>query len=167
MDYQALRQQLDEAGSKKHDASTDNADNDSDQLISPKANQSPMPKDIKHKDILDEAAVLIKSAEKLVEHRRNSPLEAASESRRTPEKSRQSDFALPKSARGSSPALSKAGFSGAPTTMSLKQQQQQLSELSLLQQMNAAAAAGITDPTTAVLLSLPPDMLANFAHPSG
>ncbi|XP_076818794.1 uncharacterized protein LOC143464735 isoform X2 [Clavelina lepadiformis] len=167
VDYQALRQQLDEAGSKKHDASTDNADNDSDQLISPKASQSPMPKDSKHKDILDEAAVLIKSAEKLVEHRRNSPLEAASESRRTPEKSRQSDFALPKSARGSSPALSKAGFSGAPTTMSLKQQQQQqLSELSLLQQMNAAAAAGITDPTTAVLLSLPPDMLANFAHSS-
>ena len=155
MDYQALRQQLDEASSKKTEVTSEGSDPGN---TSQANKSSDLPSsDIKPKDILDQAEMLIKNAEKLVESRPKNE-SSKSDSKTSEDKHAKREFTLPKPV--SSPASVRAGSSATPTSSS-SFKQQQLSELALLQQMNAAA--GLADPATAAaLFGMPPELLSNL-----
>lgn len=107
--------------------------------------------DSKPKDILDKAEALIRNAEKLVDQRDSSKPDSQSVKMEEIEE-KQSKRDSSKSLLNPSHAPSRSNSSATPTSSSLKQQQQQLSELALLQQMNA-----LGDP--AALFGMPPELL--------
>ena len=158
VDYQALRQQLDETP-KKSDVSSEGGDvSTTPETRKPSVDLNTS--DSKQKDILDKAEKLLKTAEKLVEPRSKTDPPSKSDLKHSEEKQAKREFTLPKPVLSSSPASVRTS-SSTPTSSSLKQQQQQLSDLALLQQMNAAA--GMADPATAAaLLGIPPELLHNL-----
>uniref|UniRef100_F6TB02 BRK domain-containing protein n=4 Tax=Ciona intestinalis TaxID=7719 RepID=F6TB02_CIOIN len=160
VDYQALRQQLDESSGKKTDSSEtllEMSGQESDPMISPKPPTSPKSREnpSKSHEMLAEADKLLKDAEKLALSATRNQIESNADEMRftkTPEKHRSSsDFALP-----TTTAPVSSGRSSASSSM-----KQQLSDLALLQQMNSGALG--VDPTNP-LFSLPPEVLNNLAN---